>query len=513
MPMNTFRKTIVILSLLLPFLSVAAQGLLLQNGCRRGYLLPRQTGTNASKAVRKAGTSVAAYQGDRHQLLVLAQFADKEFADADPLSVWGRIFNEPDFHEEPFVGSVHDYFFAQSYGQLRLTFDMHLVQVDSLAKYRSTSSHDENSQYLVGDIIDTLMTRDVDWSLYDWDGDGTIEHLLILYAGMGMHDGGGKNTIWPHQWWMSEHIDMTAVGDSIVYNKARTVSYDGQNYLVDCYCVVNEIGKTSAPFGTICHEYSHCFGLPDFYYGATSYLGAWDIMDSGNYNGNGYRPAGYSAHERMLMGWLTPTELTEPVTVDSMAALCHEPVAYLVRNSGCEDEYYIIENRQQEEWDAQLPSSGIVIFHVDYDPDVWRSVTSSPNCYSVNYASNRNRYTIIPANNSLLSILSRGWSYPYGNNNQLTDTSVPAALLIHENGEGTKLMGKPITMMNVTNGLASFQFMSDSVTLVSSQQETAGEGAVQVFDLSGRPVSEPKPGQLCLVRSAGGIIRKQLLKK
>lgn len=28
-------------------------------------------------------------------------------------------------------------------------------------------------------------------------------------------------------------------------------------------------------------------------------------MDYGNYNGGGYLPCGYSAHERWLMGWLT----------------------------------------------------------------------------------------------------------------------------------------------------------------------------------------------------------------
>ena len=501
-----------VLLLLSVSLAAAAEDVAMR-GCRRGTPRQHPSLTRTTQQTRQPGGDF--YQGERHQLVVLAAFNDRSFKgdEAATLSLWNNIFNTPGYQDKKFQGSVHDYFYDQSYGKFDLTFDLHYVQLaDNCKKYRSTQKDDENSQYLVQDVMDQLEKLDIDWSLYDWNGDGYVNQLIILFAGMSMHDGGDDNSIWSHQWWLSDHMkDRTSE-----YCEPRTItnSHDGHTYTVDCYCALAELSGRDdyGSFGTICHEYTHCFGFPDFY-GNIATPRQWDLMDFGNNNGDGFRPCGYSAHERWLMGWLSPEELSDAATINQMSALAEQPQAYLVRNDAYAKEYYIIENRQQRDWDASLPSSGIVIFHVDYDPDVWRSVTSSPNCYSVNYASNRNRYTIIPANNSLLSILSRGWSYPYGNNNQLTDTSVPAALLIHENGEGTKLMGKPITMMNVTNGLASFQFMSDSVTLVSSQQETAGEGAVQVFDLSGRPVSEPKPGQLCLVRSAGGIIRKQLLKK
>jgi M6 family metalloprotease-like protein len=97
-------------------------------------------------------------------------------------------------------------------------------------------------------------------------------------------------------------------------------------------------------------------------------------MDYGNYNGNGYCPAGYSAHERWLMGWLTPTELTSATTVTDMPALNDKPQAYLIRNDGFENEYYLVENRQQKGWDTNIPGKGILIFHIDYDPTLWVSV-------------------------------------------------------------------------------------------------------------------------------------------
>lgn len=118
--------------------------------------------------------SGSTYNGDRRQLVVLVSFQDQDFAeDHDAaLAKWGNIFNVEGYSENGYVGSVHDYFLAQSYGQFRLMFDLMFVELpDSCKKYRSTTYDDENSQYMVDEIVDTLLTRDVDWSLYDWNGD------------------------------------------------------------------------------------------------------------------------------------------------------------------------------------------------------------------------------------------------------------------------------------------------------------------------------------------------------
>ena len=39
--------------------------------------------------------------------------------------------------------------------------------------------------------MEVLKTRDIDWSLYDWNGDGFVNQLLIIYAGKGMNAGSG----------------------------------------------------------------------------------------------------------------------------------------------------------------------------------------------------------------------------------------------------------------------------------------------------------------------------------
>ncbi|MBR1546737.1 MAG: M6 family metalloprotease domain-containing protein [Prevotella sp.] len=478
------KRVLFSLLLLSFFLVVAAEDGIRLRSCRP---MAEKSCVPLRHMTRRVG-GTNPYIGDRHQLVVLVSFSDQSFkgTEEETMESWGKIFNAENLSEEPYVGSIHDYFYAQSYKQFNLTFDLYYIPLsESCVKYRSEDpgygdekESDENSRYLVYDIVDVLATKDIDWSQYDWDDDGYINQLLIVYAGKGMNAGGGANTIWPHQWWLSEHEGKTT----------RTVTSGGQSYTVDCYCCVQEeinyLGIKSS-FGTICHEFSHCFGFPDFYVGGST-VREWDLMDYGNNNGQGYCPAGYSAHERMLMGWLEPTELTSEATITAMPALGEESKAYLIRNDGYANEYYIIENRQPQVWDASLPGSGIVVFHIDYDKDVWQSGT--PNVGT-------KRYCIIPANNNTSTSYQSGWAYPYGDNNSLTNESEPAATLYHNNADGTKLMSKPLTNLSLTDGLASFDFMGGSTGIL--ERKMIGQPKI-LFDF----------GPIYIIRNAQGEIKK-----
>lgn len=489
--MRYYRIFITGLLLSLVSLTAVAQEGLSPMGCRRGTPRPESILRRGGAEGRKPGGNF--YHGERHQLTVLVEFNDRKFIgdESATLTQWNKIFNTKDLSEEPFNGSVHDYFLAQSYGDFSVLFDLVFVQVSGDAKkYASTSSHDEYSQYLVQDIMEVLKDRnDIEWDRYDWNGDGNINQLLIVYAGHGMNDSNDDDLIWPHQWWMSEHLKDCQQG---VYCDPIPVSYGGKEYMVDCYCALNELTNENdyGSFGTICHEYTHCFGFPDFYYGSTQYVYSWDLMDSGNYNGDGYIPPGYSAHERWLMGWLSPIELQETTTVTDMPALAEQGRAYLIHNDGYENEYYIIENRQPLGWDAGLPGSGILVFHIDYDPSVWTSTRVVPNSPS------RKRYEIFHANNMISPY--RRWTYPYQDNNSLTNTSLPASTLYNDNIDGTKLMSKPITNMTVTNGLASFDFSESPTGIIS-----VASGTDQLLY---------RFGVIDIVRDAKGNVKKVIRK-
>lgn len=428
--------------------------------------------------------------GVRHQLVVLVSFADMQMKDADPLSLWYRIFNEPGFNENSFKGSVHDYFYEQSYGKFDLTFDLQYIQLsEERVKYRSTAYDDENSKYLVNDIVDTLLKRGIDWAPYAWNEKGIVNQLLIVYAGKGQNAGGGTNSIWPHQWWLSKHDGC----------EARTFTQHDKEYVVDCYCCVSELysNNTYGTFGTICHEYSHCFGLPDLYYGTTSYVKDWDLMDYGNNNGNGFQPCGYSAHEKMFMGWLKPTELKDPVKINNMGALANTQEAYIIYSDGDPHEYYIVENRQPIGWDESLPGCGILVFHVTYDEDIWYG-----NVNDIVNSSKMKRYYIFPANGSFSVSDVAGWAYPYEGNHELTDSSDPIAVTYSDNKKGEKLMSKPLTNMEVSNGIANFNFMHTEPSSIQIIAPSA-EDYTHLYQF----------GPVSVVRTASGDVKKIIISK
>ena len=341
-------------------------------------------------------------------------------------------------------------------------------------------------------LADSLKNTVTDWAPYDWDEDGYIDQILVIYAGMGQNNGGDKNTIWAHQAALS------------TYDKAPVVvNSNDKNYKLDNYGFIPEIGKTSATFGTFCHEFGHCMTLPDFYFNNIPIVGSWDIMDDGNYNYNGYCPPNYSAHERMILGWLDIKELTEPTSITNMPALGDEPVAYMIRNDAYPNEYYILENRQQQGWDRYLPGSGLVIFHIDYDEHVWKY--ENPNTYT------DNRYSIFPANGMNYTAMGSGWAYPYGEKDSLTNKSNPAATLRHAAQDGTKLMSKPITNIRVDNGLVSFDFMGGdgSQTTVQSHPTNYQTLIKEVYDLSGRQIPQNAMGTgIYIIKYANGQTRK-----
>lgn len=471
------------LLLLLVNLTAAADNIP-QRGCRRGIPRPQTMLRRSAAPAQHMEVGGDFYQGERHQLVIMVSFKDVDFQYDEHTTIekWDKVFNGKNYTEGNLVGSVRDYFYAQSYGQFEPRFDLMYISLNEpVGKYRSTGydGDDENSQYLINDLADILQTYAIDWGKYDWNGDGYVNQLMVVFAGKGQNNEGGSNSIWPHQWWLSQH-NKDRAGE---YCEPRKMVSDGKDYWIDSYCVIQEIffNKVFGSFGLICHEYTHCFGFPDFY-GTDQTPCRWDLMDEGDKNGNGFCPPNYSAHERFLMGWLIPIQLTEATTVTDLLALGDEPQAYIICNDGHKSEFYMVENRQQKDWDAQLPGSGLIVFHIDYDEDVWLDISTE----YVN-TSSKLRYSIVPANNKRSHKNSAGWPYPFEGNNSLTNTSAPVSRLNHMNADGTYLMNKPLTNIQVTDGLASFDFMKDP----SSIQVMEGAPAIpqQWYDLQGCQMS------------------------
>ena len=72
-------------------------------------------------------------------------------------------------------------------------------------------------------------------------------------------------------------------------------------------------------------------------------MGNWDILSSGSYNGDTFRPAGYTSYEKWIAGWLDPIELNEEdESIRGMKALADGGDAYIIYNNGNLNEFYMV---------------------------------------------------------------------------------------------------------------------------------------------------------------------------
>lgn len=401
------------------------------------------TGANGSTSLTRASS----YMGKKRCLILLAQFSDKKFTMDDPKAFYNRVANEPGFSEGNFKGSVADYFKAQSNGKFEMNFDvMGPYTLGEQAYYGKNEGdqQDVNVQAMISGCLGKAASEGIDFSPYDWDGDGEMEMVFVVYAGRGEATGGDVNTIWPHKGRMTNPVKCG--------NKTLT-NYACSNEL----SVSNEVDG----IGTICHEFSHCFGYPDAYdvnYTGLYGMGTWDLMCQGNYNGNGFTPAGYTAYEKYAAGWITPIELKENTSVSGMKPLAEGGDAYIFKNPNNSDEYYLIENRQKKGWDAGLAGSGIIINHIDYNLKAWNYNIPNSKMAGIN---DHERITLIPADNVKSDKNEENDPWPYGNKNRLANNTTPACNTYNLNTDGTKLMNIILSDMAIAaDGTASFTFQN-----------------------------------------------------
>ena len=427
---------------------------------RRAAVRRAQAQGRQKRMLRKAQASNV-FQGTKKGLIILVQFTDSKFKSGHDLALYERIANDENYSDNNFRGSIKDYFKAQSHGQFELDFDV--VGICQLqhpyAYYGRNDSKEEDVRpgQMVAEACLWAHEQGIDFSKYDWDGDGEVDQVFVLYAGHGeaSYDK-DPNTIWPHMHYLSAS------------DYGKPLSLDGVK--VDTYACSSELNGDGNldGIGTFCHEFSHCMGFPDLY--DTSYagwfgMGDFDLMCSGSYNGDSKCPAGYSAYEKAECGWLTLKDMTnieQETSIVGVQPMSADGDAYIIKNKGHEDEYYILENRQKTGWDSYLPASGLMITHVDYDADIWG--WNMPNTSGKYEDANGNtktndhqRLTIFRAGKSTDEYGDASDLYPYGSNNSLTKTSSPASTLYNTNSDGSKYMHVAITDIAIAaDGTASF---------------------------------------------------------
>lgn len=353
--------------------------------------------------------------GEVHSLVILVQFADTKFSTvgSDAHQFFNSMLNEPGFtYSNGANGSARDFYVNSSNGKFQPQFDV-IGPVTLPKKYSyygaNKGSSTDNPVALEEFVREACTLADplVDFSQYDHNQDGFIDNIYFFYAGKGEADSGDGNAIWPHSAYYADIASQAGAAQT-------SLKLDGVE--VGNYTCSNEINGTiitpqPAGIGTFVHEFGHVLGLADHYdvnYGITTFApGYFDTMAQASYNNNGNTPAAFSAYERACLGWLDLTVLKNGVdTLNVLPDLNDSNKAYVVPVGGTNDqEYFIMENRQQKGWDAFIPGHGMLLWHIDYDAKAWEK-------NELNITGTHQRVDIVEADNKLTDNTRSGDPFP-----------------------------------------------------------------------------------------------------
>ena len=424
------------------------------------YRVPRQQG-RLGVGGSNAEASVPA-MGSRRIPIILVEYQDKKFNNTRQEIIDAMLMGNE---------SVGQYFRDQSNGLYEPEFDVYGIY--TLSENRSYYGKNQNGSdkglgWMVTEACNLASADGVSFSPYDTNGDDNCDVVIVIYAGVGEAQASTTcpESVWPCNWYLSS---------AAYYGFGGNGAFRPSNSdpIVDMFAVFNELhgsndnGKTIDGIGTFAHEFGHCLGLPDFYdTGNGSHIGMadWDIMCMGCYNNDGFTPPGYTAYEKVFMGWvnyITPqpgTYYTLPVWNQKNAAT---DKAVCIVSDINENEYFILENRKRQGWDRYMPGEGILITHVTYDADRWWENTVNNE--------NIQLMTVVPADNSLSYYNENADPWPQSGKTEFTNNSTPPArLYLKANGSIVSNAGslnKPVTEMVINqNGTASFWYMKGSAT-------------------------------------------------
>lgn len=410
-------------------------------------------------ASKRAASKVAAFNsevikrayplgGTPKTLIILVNFADKNFTVSNPQTAFTNLLNEAGYSTNGGTGSAKDYFRDASNGAFSPQFDVvgPYTLPQNMAYYgENVSGNDKNPRQMVIDACNLADQNGVNFTQYDTDNDGVVDNVFIYYAGYNEAEGGPVNTIWPHRWTLAN--GSTAFDGKIIFDYACTSELRGS------------AGSNMCGIGTFCHEFGHVLGLVDYYDTADDAhytVSYWNIMDAGAYLNNGRTPPTYSAYDRFFLGWLTPVELKTPENV-TINPILSSNQAYLISQNGNHNlnganpnpaEFIMLENRQKTGWDTFLPGHGLLVTRINYNPGTWYSNTANNNPASMGY-------DIVEADG-------------LGSNSTLAADPFPgtANVTSYQPVISTGLLKKPLSHISETGGIVKFLFMGGKDAIV-----------------------------------------------
>jgi M6 family metalloprotease-like protein len=302
-------------------------------------------------------------------IVIFVRFADElNYSAPYELSHYNSLFNST---TEP---SLRDYFLEVSYQQL--TIDSYLVadsniiffnDVNDRSYYlpydqesnpsgyqtqeRTTREHD-----LIKRVIDYVGENNLvpEGINLDSNNDGYIDSITILFSG---DAGEWSSILWPHKWSLYSFSEEEKPTINGIAASDYTVELLGDS--TDSHDQVT--------LYVIAHEMFHILSAEDLYhyyrYDWINPVGMWGLMD-----GRAEIPVHMLGYMKLQYGGWIPSANT--ITQDGSYTLY--PLSegndnlYMI-HTGYSSEAIFIEYRDNSGYDSNLPSSGLIVYRVDYD--------------------------------------------------------------------------------------------------------------------------------------------------
>jgi M6 family metalloprotease-like protein len=402
------------------------------------YLITRE-GKTISKMprVQQAQQAVGTPMPIPRVLVILVSYTDIAIQPKNTAQALDSLFNYTGYAYNGATGSVNEYFTAQSDSQYMPTFDVvGPVTMSNNRKYYGENNSSGNDKR-AGDMIkEACKAVDdiIDFSQYDSDGDGKVDAVYVIYAGIGANDYGGEDdAIWPHQHYVT---GLTLDGKQI--------------YTYACSGEIDGVTKDRTGIGPICHEFGHAIGMPDYYSTSSSgqyMVGEWSVMDFGMYDNGANTPPNYSIFDKQYMGWATVKELKADRKANLVLTTDYD-AGYKMTVG--ETTYYI-ENRQLKGWDIGLPGHGMLVWQVKYDQTVWGR-------NQVNYTVSKPRYAVVSAARGVITDGNVSAADPFPGTQRVTGWTASESFVLSDISES---WGKIQFKLNGGKTECTYEIMSE----------------------------------------------------